>query len=48
MLVILKSIIARCGGLCKLSAQGVGFWLIVFERFERDEGEKARTVRIWL
>lgn len=48
MLVILKNLIGRCGGLCKLSAQGVGFRLIVFERFERDEGEKARTVRIRL
>ncbi len=35
-------------GIMLLFAQGVGFRPIVFERSERDEGEKARTVRVWL
>ena len=30
-----------------LFAQGVGFRPIVFERLERDEVEKARTVCTW-
>lgn len=42
MMGILRSIIKGHGGLCELFAQGVGFRLIW------NEGEKARTVRVWL